>query len=114
MKNNNVDYLIIGGGIIGLSIAREILLNRKESKVLVIEKESYLGAGQSGNNSNVIHSGIYYHPESLKSKLCLHGKQLLEDFAKKNKIPINDCEKIIVARNSTEIKEIDRLNKSIK
>lgn len=108
---NNVDYIIIGAGIIGLSIAREILINEKDSIVLVIEKESFLGAGQSGHNSNVIHSGIYYRSGSLKSKLCLQGKQLLEEFAKKNKIPLNDCEKIIVARNTEEIKEIDRLSK---
>lgn len=109
---NKVDYIIIGAGIIGLSIAREILINEKGSKVLVIEKESYLGAGQSGHNSNVIHSGIYYRSGSLKSKLCLHGKQLLEEFAKKNKIPLNDCEKIIVAKNIKEIKEVERLYKT--
>ena len=108
---NKVDYIIIGAGIIGLSIAREILINKKDSKVLMIEKESYLGAGQSGHNSNVIHSGIYYRSGSLKSKLCLQGKQLLEEFAKKNKITLNDCEKIIVARNIKEIKEVERLYK---
>ena len=66
MKNINAGYLIIGEVIIGFLIAREILLNDSESNVLVIEKESDLSAMQSGFNSNVIHSGIYYYPESLK------------------------------------------------
>ena len=82
------DYVIIGAGIVGLTISYELLKNHPNKTVLVIEKSSEIGNGQTGNNSGVIHSGIYYKPKSLKSKLCLKGHDLLvKHLEKNNSIP---------------------------
>ena len=91
------DIVIIGAGVIGLSIARAIGRITKKT-VLVIEKEDSFGRGISSRNSEVIHSGIYYNKDSLKSKYCNLGRELIYDYCKKNNIWHNKCGKIIVCK----------------
>ena len=69
------DFLIIGGGMVGLSLANQIKKRDKTSKVIVVEKEKELGLHSSGRNSGVLHAGIYYKPDSLKAKVCIEGQK---------------------------------------
>ena len=106
MKIKIFDAVIIGGGIVGTSTALS-LQQKGFNSVLVIEAEEKLAAHQTGNNSGVIHSGIYYKPGSLKGKLCTEGRELLYRFCEEHDIPNERCGKIIIA---TEKKEIPILN----
>ena len=90
------DIVIIGAGVIGLSIARAIGENTNKS-VLIIEKEESYGRGISSRNSEVVHSGIYYAPNSLKASYCTRGRELMYDFCKRNHIWINRCGKLVVS-----------------
>lgn len=101
------DVCIIGGGIVGTSTARELSIRHKNLKFCLLEKEKELASHQSGRNSGVIHSGIYYTPGTLKAKLCVEGSNLMYDYVKKNKINYKECGKLIVA---IEDKELDTLN----
>jgi len=114
MNSQNYDYLIIGAGIIGLSIAKEIIDNEPCSKILILEKEPDAGFGQTGNNSGVLHSGIYYKPESLKSRLCIEGKILWEKFCEDQQIPIENTGKLIVATCKDEYAQLNRLKSNAK
>lgn len=105
------DYVIIGGGIVGLSTAYNIKLQNPKLNVAIIEKESHLAAHQTGHNSGVIHSGIYYKPGSLKAKNCIKGYNMLIDFCNTNEIPFELCGKLIVATCENELPELDKLYK---
>lgn len=105
------DYVIIGGGIVGLSSAYHLKLQNPKLNVVVIEKESHLAAHQTGHNSGVIHSGIYYKPGSLKAKNCINGYNMLIDFCNTNDIPYELCGKLIVATSQNELPELDKLYK---
>jgi L-2-hydroxyglutarate oxidase len=105
------DYVIIGGGIVGLSTAYNIKLQNPKLNVAIIEKESHLAAHQTGHNSGVIHSGIYYKPGSLKAKNCIKGYNMLIDFCNTNEIPFELCGKLIVATSENELPELDKLYK---
>ncbi len=96
------DVIIIGGGIVGLATALQIKKSNASYKVLLLEKEKELAKHQTGNNSGVIHSGIYYKPGSLKASNCLRGYQLLIDFCRQHGIPFDLCGKIIVATSEKE------------
>ena len=96
------DVIIIGGGIVGLATALQIKKSNANYKVLLLEKEKELAKHQTGNNSGVIHSGIYYKPGSLKASNCLRGYQLLVDFCSQQGIPFELCGKIIVATSEEE------------
>ncbi|RAP33986.1 L-2-hydroxyglutarate oxidase [Candidatus Marinamargulisbacteria bacterium SCGC AG-439-L15] len=98
--------LIIGAGILGLSVARE-LVKRGKSDILIIEKESALGAHASGRNSGVLHAGVYYPPDTLKAKLCLKGNSLLRAYCRDHHLPLLDCGKVLVAKNEKELKALD-------
>ena len=102
MKSNSCDYLIIGAGIIGLSIAREILLNQKNAKVIVIDKEKEVGLHASGRNSGVLHAGFYYSPDSLKAKLTRDGNKLLREFCNENNVEVKNVGKVVVTKNELE------------
>jgi L-2-hydroxyglutarate oxidase len=97
------DVIIIGGGIVGLATALQILNANPRLKVLILEKENEVAKHQTGNNSGVIHSGLYYKPGSLKAKNCIHGYNLLVDFCSKNEIPYELCGKIVVATEPREL-----------
>jgi (S)-2-hydroxyglutarate dehydrogenase len=97
------DIIIVGGGIVGLATALNVLEKSPSRKVLVLEKESEVAKHQTGNNSGVIHSGLYYKPGSLKAKNCIEGYHLLIDFCKVNEVPFELCGKIVVATEEKEI-----------
>jgi (S)-2-hydroxyglutarate dehydrogenase len=100
------NVIVVGGGIVGLATALKLISARPDSKVLVIEKENEVAKHQTGNNSGVIHSGLYYKPGSLKARNCIHGYNLLVAFCQEHDIPFDLCGKIVVA---TEAKELPLL-----
>lgn len=102
-KLKHFDAIIIGGGIIGLSTAYRLLLKNPSLKICIIEKEHTIALHQSGHNSGVIHSGIYYKPGSLKAANCIKGYKMLLEFCNENKIKYELCGKIIVAVNEYEL-----------
>ena len=97
------DIVIIGGGIVGLATGYQILKAYPNKKLLVLEKEKNVGMHQTGHNSGVIHSGIYYKPGSLKVKNCRYGIELLKKFCDNNDIQYEMCGKIIVATKDDEL-----------
>ncbi|MEO0147851.1 MAG: L-2-hydroxyglutarate oxidase [candidate division WOR-3 bacterium] len=99
--------IVCGGGIVGLAIARRLL--KKGYKVLVIEKERELGVHASGNNSGVIHSGIYYNPGSLKAKLCIRGNFLLKEYIREKGLPLVERGKVLVCKNEGDLKTLEVL-----
>jgi L-2-hydroxyglutarate oxidase LhgO len=101
--------VIIGGGIVGLATAREILERDPDRPVVVLEKERDLALHQTGRNSGVIHSGIYYPPGSLKAKVCREGIRLLEDFCDRHGVERRRVGKVIVAANQSEFAALDKL-----
>lgn len=103
------DHAIIGGGIVGLATARELCLRLPGTRVVVIEKESASARHQSGRNSGVIHSGIYYKPGSLKAEFCKEGAAMMKEYCIESGIPIKTCGKLIVATNDKEISGLRRL-----
>ncbi len=103
MENTNYDVIIIGGGIVGLASAYKINTRYPDKKVLVLEKEKMVASHQTGHNSGVIHSGIYYKPGSYKAKNCVDGRRELVDFAREHKIAHDICGKIIVATKASEL-----------
>ncbi len=107
MENHNVT--IIGAGIVGLATAYRILKRNPNLKVLVLEKEVEVAKHQTGNNSGVIHSGIYYKPGSLKATNCRRGYKMLLDFCDENEIEYDICGKVIVAADENEIEQLEKI-----
>jgi (S)-2-hydroxyglutarate dehydrogenase len=105
LKSLNVKYdvIIVGGGIVGLATALKINGSNPRLRLLVLEKESEVAKHQTGNNSGVIHSGLYYKPGSLKARNCIHGYNLLLDFCNRNDVPYELCGKIVVATEEHEL-----------
>src|SRR6186997_94539 len=97
------DIVIIGGGIVGLATALRLKERKPQLKIALIEKEQKLAKHQTGNNSGVIHSGIYYKPGSLKAQNCIRGYDLLIEFCREQNVPFELCGKIIVASDAAEI-----------
>jgi len=103
------DCIVIGGGIVGLSVAWAILGRKPHARILVLEKEDGWARHQTGRNSGVIHSGIYYQPGSLKAKLCREGNRRMVEFCQHHGIPYQACGKVIVATRPSEIPLLERL-----
>lgn len=103
------DIAVVGAGIVGLSVARELLSRRPGASLVVIDKEPRVGAHQTGHNSGVIHGGIYYEPGSLKARLCVEGAAMMYEYAAEHAIPHERCGKLIVAVNGAEIPRLDAL-----
>ena len=103
------DYCVIGGGIVGLATAMALLEARPGSSVVILEKEDGLARHQTGHNSGVIHSGIYYAPGSLKAELCRRGALATKTFCLQQGIPFEVCGKLLVATNPLETKRMDAL-----
>ncbi|MFZ1803245.1 MAG: L-2-hydroxyglutarate oxidase [Nitrospira sp.] len=103
------DFLVIGGGVIGLSIARELRKRRADARVLLIEKEPSCGAHASGRNSGVLHAGFYYSPDSLKAKFTRLGNERLTTYCEEKHIPLNKCGKLVVAKNAADLPSLDEL-----
>jgi len=103
------EVAIIGGGIVGLSSAYNLLKQRPGTKLILLEKEEGIAKHQTGNNSGVIHSGIYYKPGSLKAKNCMEGYRMLLDFCDENGIEYDLCGKVIVATEKSELAQLQML-----
>ena len=102
--NNSYDYIVIGAGIVGASTALE--LKKQGHQVLILEKEKSPGLHQSGRNSGVIHSGIYYKPNSFKSNLCIRGRELLLEFIDVEKVPNRVEGKLVVDDQISKIEDL--------
>ena len=109
VETRQYDVAIVGGGIIGLSTAMQLLERSPDLSIAVIEKEEQLAQHQTGHNSGVIHSGIYYRPGSWKSTFCVGGKQRLLEFCEENEIEYDPCGKVIVASDESELGRLDDL-----
>jgi len=109
--NGSTDFhiIVVGGGIVGLATAYKITLRHPDIRIAVLEKEEKLAYHQTGHNSGVIHSGLYYKSGSNKAKNCAKGRKELVSFAKKYKIPHEICGKIIVATHQKELPHLDRI-----
>ena len=105
----NTDVIVVGGGIIGLATALSILQTRPDTRLTLVEKESSLGQHQTGHNSGVIHSGLYYKPGSLKALNCLAGYEKLLNFCREESVPYEICGKIVVATTQEELPMLDEL-----
>ncbi len=103
------DVLIIGGGIVGLASALRLKEAQPELKIVLLEKENHLAAHQTGNNSGVIHSGIYYKPGSLKATNCINGYHQLLEFCNREGIPYDLCGKVIVATSQAELPALENI-----
>ena len=108
------DYIIIGCGIIGLSIARTIKKSQPHASIIIIEKEDHQASHASGRNSGVLHAGFYYTADSLKAQLTVQGNKALKDYCSSKGLPINTCGKLVVAQNEEErqmLYELERRGK---
>ena len=105
------DVIVVGGGILGLSAARSLLLERPDLRLALLEKEPELARHQTGHSSGVVHSGVYYTPGSLKARLCVEGKRLLEVYADERGIPRAVRGKLIVALEERELGRLAELER---
>jgi L-2-hydroxyglutarate oxidase LhgO len=103
------DFLIVGGGIIGVSIARELKSRFSQASVVVLEKERTLGLHSSGRNSGVLHAGFYYSADSLKARFTREGNRSLTRFCEEHHLPLNRCGKLVVARSAADLPQLDEL-----
>ena len=109
MSNTNFDIIIVGGGIVGLATAFKLQAHNPEKTILVLEKEKEVAAHQTGHNSGVIHSGIYYKPGSYKAIKCVEGRRELMDFVRQHNIAHDICGKIIVATEESELAHMNKV-----
>ena len=107
--NKEFDYIVIGAGIVGISLGLAILERSPEKKVLIIDKESKPGVHASGRNSGVLHAGFYYSPDSLKAKFCRLGNLELKNFCKENNIPILETGKVVVCQSKSDVSKLEDL-----
>jgi (S)-2-hydroxyglutarate dehydrogenase len=105
------DLAVVGGGILGLAVARELTRRRPDLNAVVLERGSSVGGGQTGANSGVIHAGIYYLPGSLKARLCVEGAREMYEYCERQGIRHQRCGKVIVARNESELGRLDELER---
>ncbi len=109
--NKHPDFLIIGAGIVGLTLALELKKQFTDSSITIIEKETEPGSHASGRNSGVLHAGFYYTADSLKAKLCRDGNLAWRQYTEEKGLAINHCGKLVVARNKEELNGLDELYK---
>jgi len=106
---DNFDIVIIGGGIVGLATALNVTQRYPQRKLVILEKEDRLAAHQTGHNSGVIHSGIYYKPGSLKAQTCVSGAKALTAFCDRHSLPYERCGKVVVATTTAELPRLEEL-----
>ncbi|HET9552886.1 MAG TPA: FAD-dependent oxidoreductase [Anaeromyxobacteraceae bacterium] len=109
MLPDRADVLIVGSGIVGLTIARELVAAGRE--VLLLEKEPKLGCHASGRNSGVLHAGVYYAPDTLRAASCLAGNKLMRAYCKERGLPLHEGGKVIVARDEAELPALEELHR---
>jgi L-2-hydroxyglutarate oxidase len=109
-RQTHYQVLIVGAGITGLALARE-LVRRGADRILLLEKETHLGAHASGRNSGVLHAGVYYHPGTMKARFCLAGNQLLRSYCREKGLTLRECGKVIVAKDEQEITGLRELKR---
>src|SRR5438132_4871572 len=109
MNDIRYDVVMIGGGAVGLAVALEITRRLPHLRLLLLEKEDRVARHQSGHNSGVIHSGVYYKPGSLKARLCVSGAAAMVEFCREHGIPHNVCGKVIVATGEDELPGLEEL-----
>ena len=105
------DYIIIGGGIVGVSTAWQLKQRQPKATILLLEKEATYSAHQTGHNSGVIHAGVYYAPGSLKAQFCKAGVAATIAFCDEHQIPYEQCGKLLVATNAIEMQRMQALYK---
>ena len=103
------EILIIGGGMVGLSIAYQILERKLAKKIYILDKENKLGKHSSGRNSGVLHAGLYYKPDTIKAKVCVNGAKRLKECVIKRNLPINNCGKVIIPQENFLDSKLDLL-----
>ena len=108
------DYVVLGGGIVGVSTALSLINRHPDNKILLIEKESSFAKHQTGHNSGVIHAGVYYQPGSLKAEFCREGLKETISFCSENNIPYEQCGKLLVATNQIELQRMHELHERCK
>ena len=111
MAQRSYDVVLVGGGIVGLATARELLRRRPGQRLAVLEKEPEIGRHQTGHNSGVIHSGVYYAPGSLKARLCVEGMRATYAYCDEKGIPYEKCGKVIVATEESELPRLEELHR---
>jgi L-2-hydroxyglutarate oxidase len=111
MTDSRRDVIVVGGGIVGLAVALEITKRFPHLRLLLLEKEDRVGRHQSGHNSGVIHSGVYYKPGSQKAKLCVEGARAMIEFCRAHNIPQLICGKVIVATHEEEFPRLEELRR---
>lgn len=109
LENKVFDVAIIGGGIVGAATFYKLQKRNPDLNIILIEKEKQFANHQTGNNSGVLHSGLYYTPGSLKAENCVKGRKELVEFAKQNKVPHDVCGKVVVATKKEELPSMDRI-----
>lgn len=105
----NYDFIIVGGGIIGTSVAMQLIKKYPNTKIALLEKEDSLAKHQTGHNSGVIHAGVYYTPGSLKAKFCFEGNKATKEFCDENGIKYELCGKLLVATTPLEMERMQNL-----
>jgi (S)-2-hydroxyglutarate dehydrogenase len=110
-QGNRSEVLLVGAGILGLAVARELLARKPGLVLTVLEKENAIAQHQTGHNSGVIHSGIYYAPGSLKAQLCVEGARLMYAYCDEQGIPTERCGKVVVAADESELPRLEELRR---
>lgn len=105
------DFLIIGGGIIGLTLAHTLKTRHSNASIIIIEKENDVGRHASGRNSGVLHAGFYYSADSLKARFCRDGNGLMREYCRENNLRLNECQKLVVACDAGEVEGLKELKR---
>jgi L-2-hydroxyglutarate oxidase len=111
MADERFDFVVVGGGIVGLSTAMQLTGRFPNLRVLLVEKENGLARHQTGHNSGVIHSGIYYKPGSVKARTCVEGAAAMIEFCRQHDVPLRICGKVIVATKTEEFPKLEELHR---
>ena len=111
MTDARFDIAIIGAGIVGLATAMDLAIRRPDLRLVVLEKEGRVAAHQTGNNSGVIHAGLYYKPGSLKAQMVVEGARRMVAFCQEHDLPYELCGKVVVATNQEELPRLEELHR---